>query len=156
MTDLSELAEKIKTEIASIKETGVKHAIEAGKLLKEAKGKVKHGDWMKWLSANCALSMRTARLYVQLADDPKVATDANLIGGLSMRQAAKGGSGSSPRRTSGSKNGGVPNYVEMLNTAWSSATKDQKRSFLNTNIDQVTSLLDERPEEAPAEQPAVQ
>jgi hypothetical protein len=157
MTELSELAEKIKIEINAIKETGVEHATKAGKLLKEAKEKVAHGEWMKWLSKNCALSMRTARLYMQLADDPKMATDANLTAGLTLRQAAK--RARSDRRPRRKQTGGeVPDYLVTLNETWDKADKDQKRSFLKANIDQVRLILDEREEEeeAPAEQPGLQ
>jgi hypothetical protein len=43
-------------------------AIEAGKLLQEAKRAVPHGEWLPWLKANCALSARSAQGYMRLAE----------------------------------------------------------------------------------------
>lgn len=43
------------------------HAIRAGELLIEAKGLVKHGEWLSWLAENFLGSDRTARLYMRLA-----------------------------------------------------------------------------------------
>jgi hypothetical protein len=42
-------------------------AIQVGELLIEAKGKVKHGEWLAWVEKNCEFSERTARTYMQLA-----------------------------------------------------------------------------------------
>jgi Protein of unknown function (DUF3102) len=36
-------------------------------LLIEAKAKVAHGQWLLWLTENCAMSERTARLYMRVA-----------------------------------------------------------------------------------------
>src|SRR6516165_2969679 len=68
--DLAKLAEQIKAEHAGvIKATRnvVRRAIKAGELLKEAKLKVAHGQWLSWLKANCALPERTAVRYMKLA-----------------------------------------------------------------------------------------
>jgi hypothetical protein len=43
-------------------------AIEAGKLLLEAKELVGHGNWLPWLRDHCKLSGRTARRYMRLAE----------------------------------------------------------------------------------------
>jgi hypothetical protein len=45
----------------------VEHAMAAGDLLIEAKMQLKHGQWLPWLKENCAISDRTARLYMTLA-----------------------------------------------------------------------------------------
>ena len=42
------------------------HAIAAGELLIEAKGKVRHGQWLKWLAAH-KFPQRTATHYMELA-----------------------------------------------------------------------------------------
>jgi hypothetical protein len=47
-------------------------AIDAGDDLKKAKKKLDHGEWMDWLEKNCALSDRTARVYMQLADGREI------------------------------------------------------------------------------------
>lgn len=45
-----------------------RRAIEVGELLKEAKGRVKHGDFEEWLRIHCKLSFSTARRYMNFAD----------------------------------------------------------------------------------------
>ena len=71
------------------------HAIKCGKMLEEAKEKVGHGEWVKWLTQNCPeISERTARLYMRLATNQpeleKVAKqNGNGVADLSLRGAAK-------------------------------------------------------------------
>ena len=52
-------------------------ALDAGRLLIEAKDLVKHGEWGLWLQSHCQMAKRTARRYMQLArsglDRPRVA-----------------------------------------------------------------------------------
>ena len=43
----------------------VRHAIEAGSLLLEAKEQLKHGQWLPWLRDHCIMSERTAQLYMR-------------------------------------------------------------------------------------------
>jgi hypothetical protein len=67
---LDDLASRIKTYHAAVLEAArnvVVKAIAAGLLLKEAKGKVPHGEWLSWLDEHCDLSERTAHRYMQLA-----------------------------------------------------------------------------------------
>jgi hypothetical protein len=45
----------------------VHHALEAGRLLLEAKAGLPHGAWLPWLQENCAFPERTARLYMKVA-----------------------------------------------------------------------------------------
>lgn len=45
------------------------HALEAGRLLVEAKTQVEHGGWADWLTANFNGSKRTARAYMRLANN---------------------------------------------------------------------------------------
>jgi uncharacterized protein (DUF2235 family) len=58
--------------------TSIEHAIKAGALLEEAKGLLKHGQWLPWLSDHCGLSDRTAQRYMRLARNAKSATMADL------------------------------------------------------------------------------
>lgn len=51
------------------------HALRAGELLIEAKGKVKHGEWLRWLEANFPGSERTAQGYMKLAANPPRVSD---------------------------------------------------------------------------------
>lgn len=68
---LERLATKINAEHDAFRSgisDSVKHAIAAGELLIEAKGKVQHGEWLPWLAANCSFAQPTASLYVRAAN----------------------------------------------------------------------------------------
>jgi hypothetical protein len=76
---LDDLAQRIKTYHAGVLEAArnvVVKAISAGLLLKEAKGKVPHGEWLSWLDEHCELSERTAHRYMQLAANKSKIDDA--------------------------------------------------------------------------------
>ncbi len=47
--------------------SGLSHAVEAGRLLMEAKAATAHGSWLSWVGANCEFSARTAQQYMRLA-----------------------------------------------------------------------------------------
>ena len=65
------LAAEIAAEHAAVAKAGeafVRHAVEAGRRLNEAKGLVAHGDWERWLAENvAAVSKRTAQRYMRAA-----------------------------------------------------------------------------------------
>jgi hypothetical protein len=67
---LADLAARIRAEHEAashaLKES-VRHAIAAGELLIEAKGRLDHGRWLPWLKDHCAISERTAQLYMRVA-----------------------------------------------------------------------------------------
>jgi hypothetical protein len=56
-------------------QSAVAHAIKAGELLIEVKGKLKHGQWLPWLEANVTLSEREARNYMRLARNRRAVAD---------------------------------------------------------------------------------
>ena len=61
-----------KAKLAAVHQANVvSRAIKAGELLKEAKLKVAHGQWLSWLKANCALPERTTVRYMP---PPELAT----------------------------------------------------------------------------------
>jgi hypothetical protein len=67
---LDALADRVRKEHAEARASSqnlVTHAIEAGRLLKEAKNRVPHGSWLTWPEKNCELSERTAQAYMRLA-----------------------------------------------------------------------------------------
>lgn len=80
LPDLGSLAAKIRSECAQAQQSGKRtldqaqetankthdHVIAAGKLLIEARQKVGHGKWYKWLRAN-DIGIRTAQVYMQVA-----------------------------------------------------------------------------------------
>jgi hypothetical protein len=67
---LTDLASRIRAEheaSAVAMKRSLEHAMAAGALLLEAKAQLKHGQWGPWLAEHCAMSDRTARLYMRLA-----------------------------------------------------------------------------------------
>ena len=66
---LADLAARIRAEhegVAAAIRRGLEHAIRAGDLLIEAKGKVPHGEWLPWL-ATTGVPERAAQRYMRLA-----------------------------------------------------------------------------------------
>jgi hypothetical protein len=95
---LSDLAAKINTEFAAIQKaeqdtnkSAVQRAIILGRTLCQAKEKVGHGKWEKWLTDNCRdISARTAQRYMKLADSPEVRAALgknDTVSVLSLRKA---------------------------------------------------------------------
>jgi hypothetical protein len=76
--------------VESAKRQGVRHAIECGRLLSEAKATSPHGQWDEWVKDNCNFSARTAQLYMRVfrhvGDDP---AKAQRVADLSLREIAK-------------------------------------------------------------------
>ncbi len=62
---LADLAARIRAKI----KRGVEDAMDTGDLLVTAKSKLGHGQWQPWLRDHCHVSLRTARAYVQLANE---------------------------------------------------------------------------------------
>ena len=89
---LPDLAARIKAEHGAVVDalnSAVVHAMAAGDLLAEAKGRVKHGEWLPWLAGHCAISERTAQLYMKLAEDrERLETLIRNGADLSINQAA--------------------------------------------------------------------
>lgn len=71
--------------------SALSHAVNAGRLLIEAKGTVDHGEWADWLSDNVTFTDRTARRYVQLATQlPELeAISGHAVSDLPVREALK-------------------------------------------------------------------
>jgi Protein of unknown function (DUF3102) len=64
----------------------VEHALNAGRLLLEAKAQVPHGEWLAWLERNLPASARTAQQYMQLARRPE---DARALAHLGIQGALR-------------------------------------------------------------------
>ena len=65
---LSRTIADVTAEIRFYKAQTVQSVIEIGRCLTEAKGLLEHGQWMTWLEQNVEISDRTARKYLQLAE----------------------------------------------------------------------------------------
>lgn len=85
MTDLihvTRLAAGIRDDLAAIDANNadsLARAIDAGTKLTEAKGLLKHGEWLPWLEENFDLSQPTASTYMRLAANQKRAFSFNSI-----------------------------------------------------------------------------
>ena len=95
---LTDLATRINSEFAAIQKadqdankTVVQRAITFGRTLSQAKEKVGHGKWEKWLNDNCRdISTRTAQRYMKLAESPDVRAQLgknDTVSVLSLRAA---------------------------------------------------------------------
>jgi Protein of unknown function (DUF3102) len=89
--DLKHLAAQINEKHQACEQAlraSVQHALDAGRLLIEAKKRVGHGNWLPWLKANVSVSARTAQAYLKLAKDwPAVEAKAQRVADLSFRDA---------------------------------------------------------------------
>ena len=66
------------------------HALEAGRLLCEAKAMIPHGQWLAWLATHCRLSSRTARLYMRLHEHRGLlGSKRQRVANLPIREAAR-------------------------------------------------------------------
>jgi hypothetical protein len=87
---LADLAARIKAEheaTAIAMQRGIEHAM-AADLLIEAKAKLKHGQWLPWLTEHCAMSDRSAQRYIRIAKN-RTSIEANTprVSDLSLRGA---------------------------------------------------------------------
>ena len=88
-----ELAARIRAEHAAVADAlkdSLRHAITAGELLIVAKAQVPHGQWLSWLREHCAISERTAQLYMRVAKN-RAEIEANISEGaadLTLSEAA--------------------------------------------------------------------
>jgi hypothetical protein len=94
--DLPSLAEGICREHAHCRNAmrqGLRHALEAGRLLAQAKDRLPHGEWLPWLAEHCPdVSPRLAQKYMRVARElPRLDADnpANTprVADMSFRQA---------------------------------------------------------------------
>ena len=91
---LTELATRINEAyeaVASAQKGTLEYAIKTGELLQEAKNKVKHGEWSKWLELNCPnIPARTATDYMKLAEQQaRIAPNRQRAADLSIRGALR-------------------------------------------------------------------
>src|SRR4051812_25714788 len=99
---LPELARRINEahrECEQALRAGLAHALEAGRLLVEAKPLVKHGGWLPWLPEHCAFSERTGQTYMRLArEGPRLEpAKAQRVADFSLRGALAELAGQSAR-----------------------------------------------------------
>src|SRR5215472_3078834 len=90
-----DLADRINAAHAEVKSSllrGAEKAVAVGQMLWEAKAKYgRHGRWLDWIGENCKFTVRTAQLYMQLAEDVRLMMGPNAqgISHLTMTDAIK-------------------------------------------------------------------
>ena len=87
---LTELAARINEAFEAVawaQKGTLEYAIKTGELLQEAKNKLKHEEWSKWLGLNCPnISARTATDYMKLArNQARVGSNQQRAADLSTR-----------------------------------------------------------------------
>lgn len=121
--DLKALASKINAAHEACEDAmrqSVRHALDAGRLLAEAKKRVGHGGWQAWLDANVKVAKRTAQLYLKLARDwPKDEEKAQRVALLPLREAVaalKEADEGEPSQTE--SDGDLPTVLEPAPEDW--------------------------------------
>jgi hypothetical protein len=113
--------------VEAAKREGTRFAIEAGRLLSQARDTVPHGGWDAWIKANCTMSPRTAQLYMKLAryvgGDP---AKARRVANLRLRDAAR--EVAKLRRPSQSTARDVADTSELL-ALWGESSPTVRRRF---------------------------
>jgi hypothetical protein len=88
---LADLAVQINNEhhqAEAVLNAGLEHALEAGRLLRQAKKQISRGDWLPWLKENFVGSERTAQCYMRVASQfPKLHGKAQRVADLTFRGA---------------------------------------------------------------------
>ena len=114
----------------------VEHALTAGDALIQAKAKVGHGNWLKYLRDECEIGADWAERYMKLARGREV-LEANSarMRNLSITQALKLIDGnkqkSQPRVSDSPKAPKAAKAVERLNSlAWSNASPAERTQFV--------------------------
>jgi hypothetical protein len=144
MSELVALAAEIRREVEEAERAwhdAVSHAIRAGELLLEAKGQVKHGQWLLWLKANFPGSARSAQGYMRLArhvEDAQALAHLGVEGAL--RQLA------APREAGSNGDGDLPPPFAELADSWYSLTERQRLHLHNLaqNIEARAEELEHR------------
>ena len=67
----------------------VNHALNAGRLLTEAKEQCPHGQWLPWMAENFEGSARTAQGYMRLFEHRDALANPQRVAHLSVREALK-------------------------------------------------------------------
>jgi hypothetical protein len=69
--------------------TAIEHAVECGRLLREARDGIGHGGWLPWIKKNLKFGPRQAQKYLRLADYAAEMQNANCNSHLSIDSALK-------------------------------------------------------------------
>lgn len=70
-------------------QTALQHALEAGRLLADARHNIPHGSWESYVKDSCGIAPRTASLYLRLHRKRDRLPNRQHVADLSVRQAAR-------------------------------------------------------------------
>jgi hypothetical protein len=115
LADIAVRINEAHDQVSASARSTIEAAMEAGRLLIQAKDQVGHGGWLPWLKANTSVSERTAQAYMKLARDlPKsaVTADLTLDGALKLLVAPE----ADPKRRDAHRSAASPrsSKVEVL------------------------------------------
>jgi hypothetical protein len=89
LPDLAGLINARHAECLEAARDAISKAIEVGRLLTEAKGQVKHGEWIPWVQANCTFGVRETQRYMQTFHD-RAAIEEQMRHGVSHLDSLRG------------------------------------------------------------------
>jgi hypothetical protein len=75
--------------VSTAARSALAHALEAGRLLAEARATIPHGGWEGYLRGECGIAPRTASLYLRLHRNRDRLPNRQHVAELSVRQAAR-------------------------------------------------------------------
>src|SRR5437870_1905656 len=67
LTDLAHRINRAHRDCERALKSGLQHALEAGRLLLEARATVNHGQWLQWVREHCDFPARLVQKYMQVA-----------------------------------------------------------------------------------------
>jgi len=79
--------ERAHEEATGAARTAVQHAIECGRLLREAREQRRHGEWLAWVRNSLSFGVRQAQKYMRLAEHAHALPNANSGTHLSINEA---------------------------------------------------------------------
>jgi hypothetical protein len=157
--ELTALATRIKQGHEALSQsfqTIVPRAIAIGDLLNEAKAKIGHGTFLKWVADNCQLNERTVQRYMKLAEgkaklNAKIKSD--IVSDLTLNEAmrlideretttpttASGATTSSTNNPSPSK----PTALDRFDKSWSNLDHSTQTAFVEANYQELSKLMRE-------------
>lgn len=87
-----QLTDAIRQEHAAVSaaaQSALQHALEAGRLLADARRNISHGSWESYVRDSCGIPPRTASLYLRLHRNRDRLPNRQHVADLSVRQAAR-------------------------------------------------------------------
>lgn len=87
-----QLTDAIRQEHAAVSaaaQSALQHALEAGRLLADARRNIPHGSWESYVKDSCGIAPRTASLYLRLHRKRDRLPNRQHVADLSVRQAAR-------------------------------------------------------------------